>query len=569
MTVSLPYEPGRAAFASLRRTQEDLAALAGGRIEEFPARAAEYGHEALAHLERHLFADSPPAGPALDGAIRFFEAAGVARVAGARLGGDPGARGERNAARGDRARRPSVERWRASLETVLGTLGIPVAIEGRIRLGQTAVRAGAARAAPLRVAAGRPPRPLRLPPLAVLRLHPLERRLSRRQAARPRRLDAGGGRGGDDQASRRAAAAAARGAPQRGRAGRGRPCGRGRDAARRARPRGAAGGRGEPADLRAYDAIARLLDELDGWRALGGELTADEVLARSSTPRCGSGRPASAGRVAVSTSHAPAPAASTPSSCSASRRGRCRAAATPPRSSTTTLRGELDRDAHARLVRPTPVERERYLFYTACTRATRRLTLVREAATDEGSPREPSPFWDEVAALFDPDDVRRWTRRRPLSQLTWELEEAPTERERLRALALLAVTELDGAQALARRERLGAAARARARARSRARRSSRTRACSGELSAKTPFNVTELERFADCSSAWFFERLISPRQIDRRVDAMLRGSVAHTTLHRFYAGLPRAIGSDTRRREPPRRRAARFSASAWTARSAA
>ena len=65
-----------------------------------------------------------------------------------------------------------------------------------------------------------------------------------------------------------------------------------------------------------------------------------------------------------------------------------------------------------------------------------------------------------------------------------------------------------------------------------------------ELGAKTPFNVTELERFADCSSAWFFERLISPRQIDRKVDAMLRGSVAHTTLHRFYAGLPRATGGD-------------------------
>ena len=70
------------------------------------------------------------------------------------------------------------------------------------------------------------------------------------------------------------------------------------------------------------------------------------------------------------------------------------------------VRGALDRDAHARLVRPDAVERERYLFYTACTRATRRLTLVREAATDEGSPREPSPFWDEVVALFDPDDVR-------------------------------------------------------------------------------------------------------------------------------------------------------------------
>ena len=101
-------------------------------------------------------------------------------------------------------------------------------------------------------------------------------------------------------------------------------------------------------------------------------------------------------------------------------------------------RRELDSDSRARLARPDPVERERYLFYTACTRATRRLTLVREAATDEGSPREPSPFWDEVAALFDADDVRRWTRRRPLSQLTWPLEAAPTERERLRALATLA-----------------------------------------------------------------------------------------------------------------------------------
>jgi ATP-dependent helicase/DNAse subunit B len=65
-----------------------------------------------------------------------------------------------------------------------------------------------------------------------------------------------------------------------------------------------------------------------------------------------------------------------------------------------------------------------------------------------------------------------------------------------------------------------------------------------ELAARGTFNVTELERFADCSSAWFFERVIDPRQIDRRVDAMLRGSVAHTALHRFYAGLPKRTGSE-------------------------
>src|SRR5205823_4248018 len=91
---------------------------------------------------------------------------------------------------------------------------------------------------------------------------------------------------------------------------------------------------------------------------------------------------------------------------------------------------ELDsRLRRSRLARPDPVERDRYLFYTACTRATRRLYLVREAANDEGGPREPSPFWDEVRGLFAEDDVRRATTRRPLSALTWPVEHAPTERE--------------------------------------------------------------------------------------------------------------------------------------------
>src|SRR6185312_12629863 len=102
-----------------------------------------------------------------------------------------------------------------------------------------------------------------------------------------------------------------------------------------------------------------------------------------------------------------------------------------------------------RLERPDPVARDRYLFYTACTRAVQRLYLVREAASDDGAPREPSPFWDEVRALFDADDVLRWTRRRELSQLTWPLESAPTERERLRAVALRAPDDRDGAQAIA------------------------------------------------------------------------------------------------------------------------
>ena len=137
VTVSLPYEPGRPAFASLQRTVEDLGALADGRIEELPPRSAEYGHPALAHVERHLFADEPAPGPELEGALRFFEGAGsrgalelVAEEI--RELADAGAALEEIA-----VVVPSLERWRAPIDTALATFGIPFAVEGRVRLAQT------------------------------------------------------------------------------------------------------------------------------------------------------------------------------------------------------------------------------------------------------------------------------------------------------------------------------------------------------------------------------------------------------------------------------------------------
>jgi ATP-dependent helicase/DNAse subunit B len=72
----------------------------------------------------------------------------------------------------------------------------------------------------------------------------------------------------------------------------------------------------------------------------------------------------------------------------------------------------------------------------------------------------------------------------------------------------------------------------------------------GEIAGRTTFNVTELEAFATCSSIWFLERVIDPRTIDAEVDARLHGSLAHTTLHRFYAGLPKELGVE--RVEPER-----------------
>ena len=543
VTVSMPYEPGRAAFASLRRTQEDLAGLASGRIEELPARSAEYGHPALAHLERHLFADAATSPPALDGAIRFFEAAG------ARGSLELVAEEIRElAAAGTPLEElaivvPSVERWRAPLETVLGTLGIPAAVEGRVRLGQTAF--GQALLALLRFEWQHGGRRelysfLRSPYSGFARANVdfLEGRLRGRGVSSHESVEEETVRLRDGQplpplealrsaestvgAVRATATAMLRSA-------------HGLDAP----PVGEA----SRADLRAYESVARVLAELDGWRALGGELSTEEVVGALEHAEMRLGSAGERGRVAVldfkrvRTRHYDAVFLLGLEEGTLPQRG----AASPFLDDDE--RSDLDGRTGARLTRPDPVERERYLFYTACTRATRRLTLVREAATDEGSPREPSPFWDEVAALFAAEDVLRWTRRRPLSQLTWELESAPTERERLRALALLAATDPTGAESVA-------LANGWERPLKRARKAFTRRTVLehprvlAELGAKSPFNVTELERFADCSSAWFFERLISPRQIDRKVDAMLRGSVAHTTLHRFYAGLPRAIGSD-------------------------
>src|SRR4029453_6712731 len=65
-----------------------------------------------------------------------------------------------------------------------------------------------------------------------------------------------------------------------------------------------------------------------------------------------------------------------------------------------------------------------------------------------------------------------------------------------------------------------------------------------ELAQRARFSVTELERFLDCSSMWFFERVIDPKEIDAVLDARVRGGIAHQALYRFYSGLPKRFGAD-------------------------
>jgi ATP-dependent helicase/nuclease subunit B len=531
--VSLPYEPGRVAFASLARTADDLASLADGRIEELPPRSDEYAHPALAHLERALFEESPPPAPDLDGAVRFLEGAGARGTL--ELVGEELIQLMRSGTPPERIAlvAPTLESWRAPLETVLGGLGIPYAVESRSRLGSTPF--GHALLQLLRYAwldAGRRElfAFLRSPYSGLARssVDFVEGRLRGRAIQTPARVEE------ETERLREAPVPAlvelrAAESPTIG-----------VRTLIRAMLRSAYGTEAPPAgensraDLRAYDAVLRLLDEIDPFEPRPDELVA--ALERTDVRLASANE---AGRIAVIDL----------------MRARTRRydvvfllgleeGSLPRRSRTSPF---LDDDARrslgARLERPEQVSRDRYLFYTACTRAVRRLYLVREAATDDGGPREPSPFWEEVAAVFDEEDVSRATHRRPLSSLTWQLEAAPSERERLRALAQLSVSNSEEARALADandwHRRLS-------RARSALKRE--TRLSSPVLlavyGAKTTFGVTELERYADCSSAWLFERVISPRTIDAEVDPMLRGSVAHSALHKFYSGLPKELGTD-------------------------
>src|SRR5262249_48626103 len=119
-------------------TVEDLAALAGPRIEELARSPRAAVPASLGRLERELFVDEPELG-ALDGAIRFLEGAGtrgtaelLATEVGALLRG--GTAPENVAVVCE-----SVERWRAPLEAAFAQLDIPYAIEHPRRLGETAL----------------------------------------------------------------------------------------------------------------------------------------------------------------------------------------------------------------------------------------------------------------------------------------------------------------------------------------------------------------------------------------------------------------------------------------------
>ena len=538
--VSLPYEPGRPAFASLSRTADDLAGLADGRIQELAPRSQEHSAPALAHLERALFEPALATPPPLHGAVSFLEGAGVRGTV--ELVADEVLELLRAGTPAEEVALvvPSVERWRAPIETVFAGFGIPYAIESRVRLGATPF--GQALLGLLRFAWSAGTRGdlyafLRSPYSGLARssVDYVEGRLRGRAVREPDRVEL------ETERLREAPLVAMRelrAAPS--------PLEGVRELVA-SMARAAYGLDAPPVgdssrfDLRCVARVERLLDELETWEATAGPLAGEDVIAALDRADVQPGTAGDAGRVAV----VELLRARTRRYDSVFVLGLEEGSFPRRERSSPFLDDDERRRLGRRLERPDEVSRDRYLFYTACTRAVRRLYLVREAATDEGAPREPSPFWHETTAIFDVDDVARATRRRALSELAWPLDTAPTERERLRALARLSV-DIDTAELASALADANGWSRQLARARDAFDRETRLRnpIVLAQFGARSVFAATELERFVDCSSAWLFDRVVDPKTIDAEVDALLRGKVAHQTLFAFYSGLPKELGSD-------------------------
>ena len=392
-----------------------------------PARP--HAPPALAHLERALFDDDAAArAAALEGVDPLPR--GRRRAARSSSSARRSSRwSRRDARRADRARLPVARALARAARDGVRHARDPVRVRGAAPARRDALRPGAAGAAALRLARRRPSRPLRPPALAVLRLARRTSTSSRAGCAAAPSTTPRAGRGRDERCATGAAAGARDACVRRRRSPRApwarRRCSARRTASRRRRP----ARRARPTCGRTRRCAgarrARRLVGAAASRSPRGRLLAalERTTARSRARR--------GGRVAVL-------------DLLRARTRRFEAVfvlgleegSLPRRAGAVAVPRRRRAPAARRAARGSPgrirVSRDRYLFYTACTRATRRLYLVREAATDEGSPREPSPFWDEVARRST-RTTSRAGRAGGALRAHLAAREAPTERERLRA----------------------------------------------------------------------------------------------------------------------------------------
>ncbi len=490
VTVSLSYEPGRAAFAARAEAVEELRPLAG-RVLELPALDDHYelsSRSALHHVERSLF--EPGAGRVDPGdAVRLLEAGGAraeaeliaAEIAGLLRAGVP--EHEIVILSRSPAAAPVIER-------VLEQYGVPVAIERQVPFAHSALGRGLL--ALCRCAWRRDAPASEL--LAYLRCPGVLRRLEVADALE--RDVRRAGIGGAAQA-RELLGWSLQAIDSLREAQDLLP-----ELARQARWMLAAMARGqaralasaEEVDARALSALLLALDELE---ELGERPSAEELIEVIETLEIPAPAPVRPGAVLVAD----------PLGVRARRfrvvfvcglqEGAFPLPGAPEPFLSDERRRELAASSGLRL-RPSEdaLARERYLFYACVSRATEQLILSYRSSDEEGNIELRSPFLADVEDLL----VEGWAarrRRRLLADVVWPPDAAPTAHELARSLASA------GAAAAGEPELTPRVIGERALTRVRHR----------ELAS-----AGALENYADCPVKWLVERELSPERFESEPD---------------------------------------------------
>jgi len=185
--------------------------------------------------------------------------------------------------------------------------------------------------------------------------------------------------------------------------------------------------------------------------------------------------------------------------------------------------GDVEREQIAeasglRLRRRDDLGAERYLFYAAVSRPEERLYLSWHEAGDDGDQRVRSFFVSDVCDLFGPElEARR--RVRSLGEVGWADGVAPSERERLRGEAARGPRVREAPIAPLRDEPLVTA-----------------------LRDRSAWSASAIELWASCPVKWFVERRLQPEGLTPDPEAMLRGALTHTVLEAILRGLIDATG---------------------------
>ena len=516
--VSLTYEAGRAALQARAEAVEELRPLAE-RVMELPAVDDYYApgsRHALHHLERQLFEPDPSSGPIDPGpAVGLLEAAGE-RAEAELVAAEvlellrAGVRGEEIAVvyRSPAGEAPVIAR-------VFAEYGVPAAFERHVALPETPL--GQALLALARCAwldeldsspddllrYLRAPGVLRRPELAdSLELEVRRRGLTTLAEARERaalglaEIDTLAG-SPDPAAELVRQARRLLAAPHRGAA--------------------AVLDDEEELDARALAAVVRAVTELD---ELGLRLTGPELIAMLETLEVQAGVASRDGAVLVCDPLAIRALRFRAVFVCGLQEGDFPRSATPEPFLSDEVRRDLARLGGIRLrQRGESLQRERYLFYSALSRATERVALSYRSSDEEGNLQLPSPFLADVAELLTDDWVQR-RRRRLLADLVWPAADAPTPREREKTRAA------SGAYGVVpdtiRSRRLAPDTLAHVR-------------------HTEVVSAGALETYADCPVKWLVERELRPGRFAPDPEPLARGSYIHDVLEQVLERLARAV----------------------------